>query len=81
MKEKHLKTQEEIDEMENEPKMLMMLKKFNHPNIMSCDTWYKSKDGSSVILLIKYEESITLREFLKKQEQSIDESLISYIFG
>jgi len=47
--------------MENEPKMLMMLKKFNHPNIMSCDTWYKGKDRSSVILLTKYEESINLR--------------------
>ena len=46
--------------------MLMMLKKFNHPNIMSCNTWYKSKEGDSVILLIDYEESMTLREFLKE---------------
>ena len=68
-------------EIEKEPKMLMMLKKFNHPNIMSCETWYKGCDGSSVILLTKYEKSITLREFLNRQEKSIDESLISYIFG
>ena len=44
--------------------MLMMLKKFIHPNIMRCNTWYKGKDGNSVILLTDYEESMTLREFL-----------------
>ena len=52
-------TQKEKELVKQEADLLMYLKKFNHPNIMKLETYFRDQ-GEIFYLVINYEETVTL---------------------
>ena len=48
------KNEKIIKLIEREPVLLMQLKRYNHPNIMKIETWFKNKDRDRVNMIINY---------------------------
>ncbi len=44
----------------------MQLKRYNHPNIMKIETWFKNKDRDRVNMIIDYVGTETLRKYVSK---------------
>ena len=50
--------------IEREPVLLMLLKRYNHPNIMKIETWFKNKNRDMLNIIIDYVKTDTLRKYV-----------------
>ena len=77
------KNEKIIKLIEREPVLLMQLKRYNHPNIMKIETWFKNKDRDRVNMIINYVGTETLRKYVGKvgKKGLIKEETVKKIFG
>jgi arginine deiminase len=61
----------------------MQLKRYNHPNIMKIETWFKNKNRDRVNMIINYVGTETLRKYVGRvsKKGSIQEETVKKIFG
>jgi hypothetical protein len=61
----------------------MQLKRYNHPNIMKIETWFKNKNRDRVNMIINYVGTETLRKYVGRvsKKGSIEEETVKKIFG
>ena len=66
--------------VKQEADLLMNLKRFKHPNLMQINTYFKDQ-GGTYYLVIDYENTVTLKEFVVSYVGPITQSVVYKIFG